>query len=508
MRNRSLPGRHITDCQMRLYMSFRRTETPSVAAAKAGFSAATAYRIEQDPRLPSQKKAPRGRRRRDPLAEVWDSEVVPLLKSAPGLRAVAIFDEIRRRHPEIGAGVRRTLERRIRAWRALNGAEQDVIFRQEHPPGRLGLSDFTEMGDHGVSIAGVSLDHRLYHFRLAFSGWEHAHVVLGGESFVALAEGLQNALWALGRAPLHHRSDSLSAAFRNLDADTRQDQTRRYEALCAHYRMEPTRNNRGLAHENGSIESPHGHLKRAIEDALLLRGSRDFDTLDAYRRFVDEVVGRRNARNRKRLDLERSALQALPAHRTTDYEQTIVTVTTTSGFTLKKVFYSVPSRLIGHRLRVRLYDDRLECFLGATPLMTLRRGRPQSSGKHGHVIDYRHVIHALHRKPMALLNLVYREQLFPRRSYQRAFEALLASDGEKQACRTIVGLLALAHDRACEAELAEAIDAKLDAGGLPDLETLSRRFAPHPTAIPDVTIEVAPLHLYDELSTVQLIGAA
>ena len=467
-------------------MSFRRTETPSVAAAKAGFSSATAYRIEQDPRLPSQKKAPRGRRRRDPLAAVWDSEVVPLLKSAPGLRPVAIFDEIRRRHPEIGVGVRRTLERRIRAWRALNGAEQDVIFRQEHPPGRVGLSDFTDMGDHGVSIAGVPLDHRLYHFRLAFSGWEHAHVVLGGESFVALAEGLQNALWALGRAPLHHRSDSLSAAFRNLDVDTRQDQTRRYEALCAHYRMQPTRNNRGLAHENGSIESPHGHLKRAIEDALLLRGSRDFDTLEAYRRFVDELVGRRNARNRKRLDLERPALQALPARRTTDYEETIVTVTSTSGFTLKKVFYSVPSRLIGHRLRVRLYDDRLECFLGATPLITLRRGRPHCRGKHGHVVDYRHVIHALRRKPMALLNLVYREQLFPRRSYQRAFEALLAGDSEKQACRTIVGLLALAHDRACEAELAGAIDAELDAGRLPDLDTLGRRFAPHPTAIPDI----------------------
>jgi hypothetical protein len=201
--------------------------------------------------------------------------VVPLLKSAPGLRPVAIFDEIRRRHPEINVGVRRTLERRIRSWRALNGSARDVIFRQEHSPGRLGLSDFTDMGDHGVSIAGVPLDHRLYHFRRAFSGWEHAHVVLGGESFVALAEGLQNALWALGRAPLQHRNDSLSAAFRNLDDDTRQDQTRRYEALCGHYRMLPTRNNRGLAHENGSIESPHGHLKRAIEDALLLRGSRD-----------------------------------------------------------------------------------------------------------------------------------------------------------------------------------------------------------------------------------------
>ena len=154
-------------------MSFRQAETPTVAAAKAGFSAATAYRIERDPRRPSQKKAPRGRRRRDPLVAVWDSEVVPLLKSAPGLRPVAIFDEIRRRHPEISAGIRRTLERRIRSWRALNGAARDVVFRQQHPPGRLGLSDFTDMADHGISIAGVPLDHRLYHFRLAFSGWEH-----------------------------------------------------------------------------------------------------------------------------------------------------------------------------------------------------------------------------------------------------------------------------------------------------------------------------------------------
>src|SRR3954471_8581069 len=508
MRTRPLPGRHITDCQMRLYMRFRQAEPPVIAAAKAGFSTAIAYRIEQDPRLPSQKKAPRAGRRRDPLASVWDSEVVPLLKSTPGVRPVAIFDEIRRRHSELGPGIRRTLERRIRSWRALHGAERDVIFRQEHPPGRLGLSDFTDMRDRGVSIAGALLDHRLYHFRLAFSGWEHGHVVLGGESFVALAEGLQNALRALGRAPLQHRSDSLSAAFRNLDDDTRQDQTRRYEALCAHYRMLPTRNNRGLAHENGSIESPHGHLKRAIEDALLLRGSRDFATLEVYRRFIDEVVGRRNARNRKRLDLERPALQALPAHRTTDYEETIVTVTSTSGFILKKVFYSVPSRLIGHRLRVRLYDDRLECFRASTPLMTLRRGRPHSSGKHGHVVDYRHVIHALRRKPMALLNLVYREQLFPRPAYQRAFEALLASDSEKQACRTVVGLLALAHDRACEAELADAINAELDAGRRPDLDTLGRRFAPNPATMPDITVEVAPLHLYDELSTVQLVGAA
>lgn len=179
-------------------MSFRKTETAAIAAAKAGFSAAT-YRLEQDRRLPSQKQAPRGRRRRDPLAAIWDREVVPLLKSLPGPRPVAIFEEICRRHPVISTDIRRTLERRIRSWRALNGPDRDVIFRQEHPPGRLGLSDFTAMGDLGVSIAGVPLDHRLFHFRVAFSGWEHGHVVLGGESFVALAEGLQNASWALGR---------------------------------------------------------------------------------------------------------------------------------------------------------------------------------------------------------------------------------------------------------------------------------------------------------------------
>jgi hypothetical protein len=192
-------------------MKSRHSNLPAIAAAKAGFSTATAYRIEADPRLPSQKKKPRGRRRPDPLAGVWDSEIVPMLDAAPGIRAVAIFEEICRRDPGIAPGVRRTLERRIAGWRALNGPNRDVIFRQEHPPGRMGLSDFTDMGGLGVTIAGEPFDHRLYHFRLAFSGFEHAHVVLGGESFVALAEGLQNALWALGGVPEQHRSDSLSA---------------------------------------------------------------------------------------------------------------------------------------------------------------------------------------------------------------------------------------------------------------------------------------------------------
>jgi hypothetical protein len=220
-----LPGRHVTDHQMRLYMKFRQTDAPLVAAAKAAFSGATAYRFEADPRAPSQKLKARDRRRPDPLADIFDAEVVPMLEASPGLRAVAIFEEIRRRHPELAEGVRRTMERRIRGWRALHGADREVIFRQTHAPGRMGLSDFTDMVDLAVTVAGAPLDHRLYHFRLVYSGFEHAHVILGGESYVALAEGLQNALWAVGGAPKEHRSDSLSAAFRNLDAAARRDLT-------------------------------------------------------------------------------------------------------------------------------------------------------------------------------------------------------------------------------------------------------------------------------------------
>jgi hypothetical protein len=485
---------------MRLFMKQRRNHLPAIAGAKAGFSTATAYRLEKDPRLPSQKKPRRERRRPDPLADVWDGEVVPLLNAAPGLRPIAIFEELQRRHPELSAGTRRTLERRIRAWRAVNGPDREVIFRQEHPPGRMGLSDFTEVCDLGVAIAGQAFEGRLYHFRLPFSGFEHAHVTLGGESFVALAEGLQNALWALGGAPEQHRTDSLSAAFRNLDADAKRDLTERYEALCAHYGMTPTRNNLGVSHENGSIESSHGHLKKKLADALLLRASRDFEDLAQWRGFVDEIVARGNARNAKRIDQERLALKALPDRKTQDYEEVLVDVTSSSAFTLRKVFYSVPSRLIGQKLRVHLHDDRLECFQGSTLVLALRRGRPDPSGKHAHVVDYRHVIHSLRRKPMALLNLVYRDQLFPRPVFARTFDALLAASGEKAACRAMVGILALAHERACEAELALALQADLDRGVLPDLAALIERFRPKDAGVPDVVVTLPSLALYDQIT--------
>lgn len=487
-------------------MKLRQTHLIEVAAAKADISRATGYRIAQDPRLPSQKAQPRERRRPDPLEAIFDTEVVPLLKEAPGLRPVAIFDEILRRHPELSPGVRRTLERRIRSWRARHGAEQEVIFRQVHEPGRMGLSDFTDLSALGVTIDGQPLAHMLFHFRLPWSGFEHAHVILGGESHVALAEGLQNALWSAGGTPHQHRTDSLSAAFRNLDAATEADLTRRYEALCAHYRMAPTRNNRGVAHENGSIESAHGHLKAAIRDALLMRGTPDFPDLTGYRAFVDEIVGRRNAARAKRIVAERAYLQPLPATRTTDFEEVIVTVSSTGGFTLRKVFYTVPSRLIGHRLRARLFDDRLEVFMGGTHLLTLPRGRAHSDGRHDQVVNYRHVIHALRNKPMALLNLVYRDKLFPRPAYRRAFEALSAQLPEKMACKITVDLLALAHDRGCERELAEEVDRVLDTGSLPDPVALRRLFGPDPADLPSISVLPVALDSYDALVADACVG--
>jgi hypothetical protein len=364
------------------------------------------------------------------------------------------------------------------------------------------------MGDVAVSIAGQPFDHRLYHFVLAYSAWEHAEPVLGGESFTALAVGLQNALWALGGVPAEHRSDSLSAAFRNLDHEACRDQTRRYEAFCAHYGMTPTRNTTGVAHENGAVESQHGHLKRSIAQALLLRGSCDFESLDAYRAWIADLIGRRNARRAKMVRLECAALSELPPQRTSDYDEATVFVTSSSGFVLRKVFYTVPSRLISFRLRVRLYDDRLECFHGdSSPVLTLRRGRSHGNGRRGHVVDYRHVIHSLRRKPMALLNLVYRDAMFPRPAYRLAWERLMAAGDARIACKTMVALLALAHERGCEAELAATLTEQMrqEPQGASatafaiDVSALRARFAPTPALMPEIVVNLPLVAGYDAL---------
>jgi hypothetical protein len=498
-----VPGRHINDQQVRTYMRLHTDHTQATAAIKAGLSVATARRIDHDPRAPGAKKQRRVyRTRRDPLAGLWDEEIVPLLRAAPGLRPITLFDELTRRYPDrIGASFRRTLERRVADWKALNGSDRDVMLPQTQQPGRMGQSDFTDVNRLGIIIGGQPLEHRLYHFALAYSGFEHAEVVLGGESYPALASGLENALRLLGGAPREHRSDSLSAAFRNLAKPDADDLTKRFEALVAHFGMTPTRNNRGVAHENGAIESRHGHVKTRLAQALLLRGSCTFDHLDAYRTFVAEVVGQHNRRHAAMIDAERAVLGPLPAAPAMTWEEMAVRVTSASGFMCRHVFYTVPSRLVGHRLHLRIHDDRIDAYLGGSFVLSLPRARRAKGADAVHVVDYRHIIAALRAKPGALANLAYRDALWPRTAYRRAWEALIAAGPARDAARIMVGLLALAHDRGVEADLATAIDAGLAAGELPDLAGMLRRFTPMATAAPEVSVILPSLAAYDRLIT-------
>lgn len=499
-----MPGRHFNDQQVRLYMTARITRPQATAAAMAGISVATGRRIERDPRPPSSRKAVREyRTRSDPLEGIWNEDVVPMLEAAPALRPITILHELARRHPErIDHAIRRTLERRIRTWRAMHGPDREAMFPQTHAPGRMGLSDFTDLGGLGVRIAGQPFDHRLYHFALVYSGFEHGEIVLGGESYTALASGLSAALAVLGGAPAEHRSDSLSAAFRNLCADDADDMTRRFAALAAHYGMVPTRNNRGVAHENGSIESRHGHVKDRIDQALMLRGSYDFTTLDAYRVFVAHVIAEHNRRHADAIEIERAHLRALPPSAPSTWEEASVRVTSSSGFSFRHAFYTVPSRLIGHRLHLRVHDDRIDAYLGAAHMLRLPRGRApaKTAGRTTtHIVDYRHVIGSLRAKPGALAGLTYRDALWPRTAYRRAWDALISAQSTREAARTMVGLLALAHDQGVEADLAAALDALLDAGELPDLGCLRARFIPATLPAPAIHIEMPHASIYDPL---------
>lgn len=501
-----MPGKPVTDQQVRLYMQDRPRHSQRVAAARAGFSARTARRIEADPRLPSQRRVERGRTVPDPLAEVWAPVLLPILERDPAVQAVTLLRHLQMTDPDAFPDdrVRRTLERRVRDWRALHGAPKDVIFRQNAEPGRLALSDFTDAGGLGVTIAGEPFPHRLYHFALAYSGWEHAAVALGGESFAALAEHLQDALWGLGGAPREHRTDSLSAAYRNLTREAAEDATRRYDELCAHYGLIASRNNPGEAHENGAVESHHRHLKAALDQALILRGDRDFARLADYRAFVDQLVARRNRRREAAVRAEMAALRPLPARRTTDFTETVARVTRTGGFLVHGVFYSAPARLIGHRLRVHVYDDRIEAWLGATKVVSHPRRRTRDDGKRVHQIDYRHVIHALRRKPRALARSVYRAGLFPRPEYAEAWARLSETLPEKEACRRMVALLALAHDEACEAELAALIAEELALRRAPDARDLRDRLAPRGRDLPaDVPVSLTALASFDALLEVR-----
>lgn len=472
------------------------------SAARAGFSERTARRFNIDPTPPSQRKIHHGRTVADPLEGFWENDLLPLLEKDSALQAVTLLRHLQSEHPVAFPDdrIRRTLERRVRQWRALNGPERDIIFRQTPEPGYMAQSDFTNADELQITIAGQAFPHLLYHFVMVYSRWEHVGVVLGGESFTALAENLQQALWSLGGVPQNHRTDSLSAAFRNLTADQREDMTQRYEAFVGHYGMDASRNNRGEAHENGSVESQNRHLKTAVDQALILRSSRDFACIEDYRRFIDMLIARRNKQRAGAIQVEQAHLKPLPQRRTTDFTEIVVPVTRTGGFLVKSIFYSAPSQLIGQRLRVHLYDDRLEAFLGSTLVVTHPRARGRGDGHRVHVINYHHVIHALRRKPQALWSSIYRDSLFPRTEYVEAWKILQRDLPRRDACRRMVDLLFIAHEQACEVELAHLLAADFSAGRVPDPKALASRLAPRRMSLPaDIAVVHPALEGFDVL---------
>src|SRR5512132_2041594 len=492
-----MPGMPITDRQVRRYMEQRRLgATQAVAAAKAGFSErrggwkATRFcpaserasgasgRVRTRSQESGRRRSFRccGRSRICAAPPFWKLCSGSILADLPTV----------------------CFARCIAHWRATEGPEQKLIFRQEHPPGEQALSDFTDASSLAVTIDGTPFPHLLYHFWLAFSGWQYVKAIQGGESFTALTEGLQEALWQLGGAPSTHRTDRLSAAYRNLRQDD--DAAAGYRAFCDHYGLQPTRNNPGVSHENGSVEAAHGHLKTGLREALELRGSRDFADVAAYQAFLAEFVRTKNARRRAALQLELTAMRRLPRFRTTDFSLATVTVTRSGTISIRGVLYTVPSRLVGCRLKVHIYDDRLSCWLGTTQVLDLpRRHRQRRGEKRVRVVDYRHLAGALIRKPQAFRHSVFRDELFPRPVFRRTWEVLDSRLESRAACRVYVGLLHLAATHACEAALADHLEGVLARGGLPSIEVARRAAAPPPAIVPGVFVPPPDPAVYDRL---------
>jgi transposase InsO family protein len=502
-----MPGRLITTKQVKIYMTARKEGcTQVLSAAKAGISERSGREIEKG-RRKAKHEVRNWKTRKDPLCGVWENELEPLLMKQPELSPITLLEMLQERdkdkHPD---SILRTLQRRVKKWKALFGPEKEVIFMQEHLPGKLGLSDFTTLKNIKITIGGKELKHILYHFRLAYSGWSFMKVIFGGESYAALTEGLQEALWRLGGSPHEHRTDSLSAAFKNLSKNAQTDITEKYEVFCEHYNMLPSRNNPGISHENGSIESPHGHLKRRIRQALILRGNCDFASTEEYQDWLDGVVSQHNRRNAKAVGIDKEALQKLPDYKAIDYTELMATVTSSSTIDVRRVTYTVPSRLQGETLRIRLYHDRLACYLGTTHITDLRRVYAKGTTR-VKSIDYRHVITSLARKPQAFRYSRLRDNLLPNEKYKQIWEYVNKHFESKNACKFIVGLLYIAAQKDCEETLADEVLAEITMGKTPSLSHLQNKYQCKKASSPTVHVEQHLLSSYNNLITKEVVYA-
>lgn len=428
----------VTDQQVRRLFKLMQTEkTLAIAASKAGMDEKTARKYRDLGTMPSQVRMEHTwRTRPDPFEEVWE-EVREHLTLNPGLEAKTLFEDLQRRYPgRFSDGQLRTLQRRVKAWRALEGPPKEVYFPQEHEPGQLCESDFTRMNTLGVTIQGRPFDHLFYHFILTYSNWE-AGTICFSESFESLSEGFQNALWELGGVPFGHQTDRLSAAVHN-NCDFKEF-TRRYKTLLKHYGIQGRKIQPASAHENGDIEQSHHRLKRAIEQALLLRGSRDFESREAYEAFLKKVIRQLNAGRQGRLQEELKVLKRLPDRRLEDCKRLRVRVRPSSTIRVQHNVYSVDSRLIDEQVEVRLFSERLEVWYAQRLIDRM----PRLRGKGKHYINYRHIIDWLVRKPGAFENYRYREDLFPTHRFRMAYDFLKRHDPYR-ASRDYLAILYLA----------------------------------------------------------------
>lgn len=470
-------------------------DSQETSAVKAGISLRSGRRIEKGERTePGEQR--QWRTREDPLVGIWESECVPLLTREPELTGLTLWEHLDELHPgQYPNSVLRTLQRRVKQWQAIDGPARAVMFRQSVPAGHQGLSDFT-VPNTPVTIAGEPFTHLLYQFRLAYSGWRSVSVIRGGESYSALADGLQSALHKLGGAPLEHRTDSLSAAYVN--AVEERYLTENYKALCRHYQMRPTTNNLGVSHENGAIEASHGSLKHRIDQALKLRGSTDFTNIGVYRTFLFRIVDKLNKRCRERLAEEQEVLQSLPIRRFIDYHELSVRVTTSSTINVKRVLYTVPSQMIGERVRIHLYHDRLACFLGQIKVLSLPRVYPNTPEGRARRIDYHHIIHSLAAKPQAFRFSQFRDDILPDARYRQLWSLAEAQFTPQIACKWIVCVLRIAHENDCESLLAGKLLLEAEQSQLPELDRLQDRYLPR-TNVPAIPVRQHAVIDYDAL---------
>jgi hypothetical protein len=484
----------VTDQQVRRLFQYDTRGLPrDVAAAKAGLDPKTARKYRRLRKLPSEVSlmARHWRTRPDAFADVWH-DLEQSLRLNPGLEAKTLFADLQRRFPgRFTDGQLRALQRRVKQWRALNGPAREVFFDQVHHPGRLGASDFTHCSSLQVTLNGQRFDHLIYHFVLTYSNWE-AGTVCFSESYESLAEGLQNALWQLGGVPHLHRTDRMSAAVGPGSGD---EFTQRYQALLRHYRLEPQAINVRQAHENGDCEQSHHRFKRALDQALLLRGGRDFASRDEYAGFLRGLFAQLNKGRRKRLEEELPLLRSLPVARLEACKRWQVRVDRGSTIHVQGNTYSVPARLIGEWVECRLFAERIELFHGQTKVQEL----PRLRGSGGRRIDYRHVIDWLVRKPGAFADYRYQAEMFPTSRFRLAYDALLEQQ-PRRAAKEYVRILHLAargSEVGVEAALALLMGRKEPLSAAAVEEEL-RRGEP-PPAVTGVTVGAVDLSLYDRL---------